>query len=157
RMGKTILQRLYWERPLYEAARIIGYGGVEPFAFWDQAKALKIEVDGNMVPLIGDERPSRTKQEVLMAVYDLTRADKREGSPPRYELTAEARKASFQLLGAPPDHPLHDAIKHGPPNLLSEAEQKRWQDDFQRCNHAEAAQAAPEKRTRKPRGRGVRA
>jgi hypothetical protein len=138
----SLISRLYRERALSEAARIIGYGGVEPFAFWDQAKALKIEVDGKTVPFIGDERPSRTKQEVLMAVYDLTRADRREASPPRYELTAPVRKACFGLLGPPPEHESHDFIKHGPPNILDEAGARRWQDDYRRRKQAEADQPA---------------
>jgi hypothetical protein len=149
----SLISRLYRERALSEAARIIGYGGVEPFAFWDQAKALKIEVDGKAVPFLGDERPSRTKQEVLNAVYDLTRADRREASPPHYELTAEARKACFGLLGAPPEHLFHDAIKHGPPNLLSEAEAERWQERYRREKAQEQDQAEPENKPRR-KGRG---
>jgi hypothetical protein len=150
----SLTMRLYRERALSEAARIIGYGGVEPFAFWDQAKALKIEVDGKMVPFIGDQRPSRTKHEVLMAVYDLTRADRREQSEPRYELTAEARKACFQLLGAPPEHEFHDAIKHGPPNLLSEAETRRWQEQYQREKAQEQSEVEPEAKKPRRKGRG---
>ena len=34
--------RLYRERALYEATRIVGYAGVEPPAFWEQAKRLDI-------------------------------------------------------------------------------------------------------------------
>jgi hypothetical protein len=144
----SLTMRLYRERALYEAARIIGYAGVEPFAFWDKAKEL------GLTEKIG-------KQKLLMAVYDLTRADRREASPPRYELTAPARKACFQLLGPPPEHELYDAIKHGPPNLLTDTEARRWQEDYRRRQQAEADQPAkgeevvePGKRPkRKSRGR----
>jgi hypothetical protein len=148
--SNSIAMRLYFERPLYEAARIIGYAGIEPFAFWDRAKEL------GLVEEIG-------KQKLLNAVYDLTRADRRETSPPRYELTAPARKACFQLLGAPPEHEMHDFIKHGPPNVIGEENARRWQEQYRKRQQAEAdqtaegeAQAEPEKRTRKPRGRGGR-
>jgi hypothetical protein len=48
----------------------------------------------------------------MQAVYDPTKADCREQSPPRYEFTAEARKACFGLLGLPPEPELHDFIRY---------------------------------------------
>ena len=39
----SITMRLYRERALYEPVRIIGYGGVEPFAFWDRVKELGLD------------------------------------------------------------------------------------------------------------------
>jgi len=139
----SITMRLYRERALYETVRIIGYGGIEPFAFWDRVKELGLDKEID-------------KQKLLNAVYDVTRADKREASPPRYELTAEARKACFQLLGPPPEHEFHDAIKHGPPNLLSEAEARRWQEQFRRQKAEGQAQAEPEADSgaKKPKRRG---
>jgi len=100
--------------------RLIGYSGLDMTAFWERAKELQIEVDGKPVPFLGDQRPSYTNHEVLMAVYDLTRMDKREGNPPRYELNAEARQAVSQLLGPAPEHPLADFIRHGPVDIMGE-------------------------------------
>ena len=59
--------RLYTDEALYEAARIIGYAGITPFAFWDAAKPLWERIG---------------KQRVQTAVYDLTRADRREQAIP---------------------------------------------------------------------------
>jgi hypothetical protein len=137
--------RLYRERALYESVRIIGYGGIEPFAFWNKVKELGLDKEID-------------KQKLLNAVYDVTRADKREASPPRYELTAEVRKGSFQLLGPPPEHEFHDAIKQGPPYLLSDTEARRWQDQFREQKAKEQTQnepeAEPETKRPKRRGRG---
>jgi hypothetical protein len=96
--------RLYTEPALYEAARIIGYGGTELTAFWTAAKKFDVPQD-----------------ELLNALYDLTRADKREENPPRYELTAPTRAACFQLLGPSPEHPYSGRLVKGPP-LGSEEE-----------------------------------
>jgi len=71
------------------AARIIGYAGCTPFAFWDAAKLL----------------PTYDKRKFEDAMCDLTSYHKRNGSDPRYELTAEARKAVRALLGPPPEDP----------------------------------------------------
>ena len=75
------------------AARIIGYAGCTPFAFWDAAKLL----------------PHYDQRKFNDAMLDLTRYHKREGSDPRYELTAEARKAVRALLGPPPEDPSYAA------------------------------------------------
>jgi hypothetical protein len=83
-------QRLYQGEVSYETARIIGYDGVAPFDFWDAAKPLA-EKHG--------------KGRVESAVFRLTRYDRREASPPRYELTNSARTCCFQLLGPAPEHP----------------------------------------------------
>jgi hypothetical protein len=56
-----LLRRLYFNNAYTQVARIIGYGGCEPMAFWDQVKKL-----GNH------------QSKLLSATYDLTRADRRE-------------------------------------------------------------------------------
>jgi hypothetical protein len=94
--------RLYFRRPLYEAARVIGYEGIEPFAFWDAARIGGIIKDLAKQSGITEEK---AKHELLMAVYDLTRPDRREASPPRYELWEDVKKHCRQLLGEPPGHP----------------------------------------------------
>ena len=71
------------------AARIIGYAGCTPFAFWDAAKLL----------------PNYDQRRFDAAMRDLTRYDKREGSNPRYEFNAEAHKAVRALLGPTPEDP----------------------------------------------------
>ena len=139
-MHGPLIRRLYWERPLYEAARIIGYGGIEQPAFWEKVKELGLDRDLD-------------QHRLLMAVYDLTRADQREATPSRYELTEEARKACFQLLGPPPEHELYDAIKHGPPNLLSDAEARRWQEKYRQEKAQEQAEPEAKKPRRKGRGK----
>jgi hypothetical protein len=100
--------RLYAEAALYDAARIIGYGGIEMAHFWAQAKKLELP-----------------QEQLPAAVHDLTRTDRREEDPPRYQLTAPARKACFQLLGPPPEHPWHRRLVKGPP-LGSEEELRQW-------------------------------
>jgi hypothetical protein len=42
-MKQPLIRRLYWERPLWEAARIIGYGGCGDTEFWDQVKATGLD------------------------------------------------------------------------------------------------------------------
>ncbi len=63
-----LLHRLYFDRAFTETARIIGYEGVELPAFWAATKKLGIPLE-----------------KLLTAVYELTRGDQREGTPPRYE------------------------------------------------------------------------
>jgi hypothetical protein len=99
----SLALRLYFQRHLGEAARIIGYAGCDPAAFWGAAKQLDIP-----------------RQKLQDAVYELTRADKREGSPPRDELRADVRKLCFQLLGPAPEHPDHDEIRYAPPLYFRE-------------------------------------
>jgi hypothetical protein len=87
-MSKRLWQKLYFAEVYAETARIIGYAGTEPLAFWEAARGLA---------------DKHGKQKVLNAVYDLTRADRREASPPRYELNGPAREWCWQLLGPPPE------------------------------------------------------
>lgn len=87
---KSLATRIYTDPVYTAAARLIGYGGCSPFEFFDAAKLLPIY----------DERKFRT------AMFDLTRTDRREASPPRYEFNHDARKACWMLLGPPPEHPL---------------------------------------------------
>ncbi len=112
-----LLNRLYFDRAFIEVARIIGYEGVELVAFWEQAKKLGIP-NGKM----------------LNAVYELTRGDKREETPPRYELSGPARDACWQLLGPEPGHQLYEEMRRG-------------------LEEEPAPVAEPSKKARKPRGR----
>jgi hypothetical protein len=107
--NNQLLQRIYVDRAYTEVARLIGYEGVEMSAFWAEAKKLGIP-----------------QAKLLSAVYDLTRSDRREERPPRYELSGPAREACFQLLGPPPEHELHGRMREGPP-LYSEEEERQWQ------------------------------
>jgi hypothetical protein len=130
----SFTMRLYYERPLYEAARLIGYAGCEPSAFWEQAKQLDI-----------------SQEKLLNAVYHLTRADRREAPMPRYELRADVRQKCFQLLGPAPEHPMHDFLRYGPPDIMGEENIRRWQDEFRKRKAAEVDratedQAGPEKK-----------
>jgi hypothetical protein len=81
------LDKLYTNPVYTAAARIIGYHGCSPFEFWDAAKRL----------------PCYDQSRFQTAMLDLTRADRREASPPRYELTGPARDACWMLLGPPPE------------------------------------------------------
>jgi hypothetical protein len=140
--------RLYTEPALYKAARIIGYDGVTMSDFWAQAKKLDVPQD-----------------QILPAVYDLTRGDKREEKPPRYELSAPARQACWQLLGPPPEHPWHGRLVKGPP-LGSEEEVRQWRARLEeerkakeQPQEAEAEEPQPEEGEAEPakkagRGRG---
>jgi hypothetical protein len=87
-MAKPLWEKLYFDEVYAEAARIIGYAGIDSFAFWDAARGLA---------------DKHGQQKVMNAVYDLTRADRREASPPRYELNGPAREWCWQLLGPPPE------------------------------------------------------
>jgi hypothetical protein len=90
---KQLLQRLYFDRTYTETACLIGYQGIDMSAFWEQAKAFGIP-----------------QGKLLTAVYDLTRGDRREEKPARYDLTAPARDACWMLLGPPPGHPLREEL-----------------------------------------------
>jgi hypothetical protein len=135
--------RLYIEPALYEAARIIGYGGVTMSDFWAQAKKLDVPQD-----------------QILPGVYDLTRADKREEKPPRYELSAPARAACWQLLGAPTEHGWHGRLRYGPP-LGSDEEVLQWRARVEKQRKAaedqaekppQQGEAKPAKKPRQSRG-----
>ena len=139
-MAKTrqLWERLYFDAAYTETARLIGYAGIDQSAFWQAAQALS-EKHG--------------KSLMMAAVYDLTRYDKREATPSRYELTAEARKWCWGILGPPPDHPDHDFIKHGPVLAFRE-DIAKWKAEFAAKKAAEEkppepVQAPKKKRTRK--------
>ncbi|MCI0457977.1 MAG: hypothetical protein L0Z62_13515 [Gemmataceae bacterium] len=89
-----LLYRLYFDRAHTETARIIGYGGCGPFEFWAKAKTLPCSIEGKF----------RT------AMYDLTRTDRREASPPRCELRDDVKRLCWHLLGPPPGHPLREEM-----------------------------------------------
>ena len=114
--------RLYSEPALFESARIIGYNGVGMAEFWKKAKKLNLP-----------------QHNALMAVYDLTRADRRAEEPAMYELHADARRLCFGLLGPPPEHPLCDFILHGPGGLVGD-EIGRWQEEYRRRKAEEVAE-----------------
>src|SRR4051794_41096580 len=87
RKEMSLLEKLYFREEYWQAARIIGYGGCSPFEFWDAAKLL----------------PNYHQGKFQTAMYDLTRADKREASPPCYEFPAPVRGYVWMLLGPPPE------------------------------------------------------
>jgi hypothetical protein len=128
--SKQLLHRLYFDRPFIEAARTIGYEGRGPLDFWDQAQKLGIP-----------------QQQLLDAIYELTRIDRRGASPPRYELREDVKHFCWQLLGPPPEK--QDAFWRHPDGTPMERQKKKWADE------SEEAQAEPEKKARKPRGRGM--
>ena len=89
-MKKELWRLIYMGDGVHlHAARIIGYAGCTPFAFYDAAKLL----------------PIYDQRKFQIAMEDLTSYHKRTGSDPRYELNAEARKAVKALLGPPPESP----------------------------------------------------
>ena len=63
---RPFLMRLYFEPAFFESARIIGYDGLDIADFWKAAKKLNLP-----------------QHDILMAVYDLTKADKRGRGPSR--------------------------------------------------------------------------
>ena len=69
--------RLYAEPALYESARIIDYDCIPMTEFWKKVKKLDLP-----------------QHDVLMAVYDLTRAARRAEEPARYELNGAVRGGS---------------------------------------------------------------
>ena len=90
-MKKELWRLIYMsaDRVHLHAARIIGYAGCSPFAYYDAAKLL----------------PNYDQRKYEAALCDLTSHHKRNGPDPRYEFTAEARKAVRALLGPPPESP----------------------------------------------------
>jgi hypothetical protein len=133
---EPLYYRLYFRPAYHEAARIIGYAGCSPFEFWDAAKKLGIP-----------------QEQLQDAVYDLTRTDRREASPPRYEFTTPARALMFQLLGPPPEHPLHGRMGKGPP-LDSEEEQRQWRERLEAKKRAEQQGEAQTEAGKKSRRQG---
>ena len=81
------------DRVHLHAARIIGYAGCSPTAYYDAAKLL----------------PNYEQRKYEAALCDLTSYHKRSGSDPRYEFTAETRKAVRALLGPPPESPEYES------------------------------------------------
>lgn len=122
---EDFINQLYFKPQYVEAIRILGYEGAEPFTFWDAAKKTGVDV-GKM----------RT------ALFDITRADRREASPPRYELTEDVKKLAFGLLGFPPGHPDYDPER-----------QKKHIEELMGEEEGEA-QEKPKKPARKKGGRG---
>lgn len=89
--------RLYREEPLYELARLVGYQGL-PMP----------EAQEKIKPLIG----KHGKQTMADAAERIVRIDP-STNPPTARLTDEARKACWQLLGPPPEHPEYERF-HSP-------------------------------------------
>src|SRR5689334_6002413 len=83
----SLLDKLYFREEYWQVTRIIGYAGCTPSDFWDAAKKL----------------PRFAQHKFESALYELTRWDKREASPPRYELRDDVRRFCWQLLGPPPE------------------------------------------------------
>ena len=94
-MKKELWQLIYMsaDRVHLHAARLIGYAGCTPFAFWDASKLL----------------PNYDQRKFDEAMRDLTRGNLRESSDPRYEFNAEACKAVRVLLGPTPEDPEYAA------------------------------------------------
>ena len=93
-MKKELWRSIYTEsdRVYLHAARIIGYAGCSPTAFWDAAKLL----------------PNYDKRKYEAAMEDLTSWNSRQPPSLRYELNATARKCVRALLGLPPGAPDFD-------------------------------------------------
>jgi hypothetical protein len=86
---KPLWQKVFLagDRIYLHAGRIIGHLGCSPFAFYDAAK----------------QPPDYVQYRYENAVRDLTVYALREGSNPRYELTAAAKKVLRIILGPAPD------------------------------------------------------
>jgi hypothetical protein len=130
-----LYEKLYFQPVYPEVVRLIGYAGITPFAFWDAAK------EKRLVEQYG-------KEKVMFAVCELTQYDLREQSDPRYELNAEARKWCVQLLGQPPEHPLHEFLKQGPPHLMGE-DALKWESDYRAQLEPSKEEKPKRKRTKK--------
>jgi len=78
-----------WDLTFFNAGKIIGHLGCNPFDFFDAAKRL----------------PDYNQYRYENAVRDLTVYARRETSPPRYELTDHARKVLRIIIGPAPDDP----------------------------------------------------
>lgn len=87
-MKDALHNRLYFQPAMFETARIIGYRGIASSRFWEKANTLGISTE-----------------KIQAAVDELTKSELQQRSDPRYELTAEARKLCWQLLGPEPGHP----------------------------------------------------
>jgi hypothetical protein len=116
-----LMLRLAFQPVYYESARIIGYSGCLMSDFWERADKLGIP-----------------KDKLLTAVYDLTRYDKREQKPPRYELNDQSRRLCWGVLGAPPEHPLY---------AEREEQRRLFREESERTQHGTASRAASKKLT----------
>jgi hypothetical protein len=83
---QPLVVRLYFQPPLYELARLIGYNGLPAPVAKEKLRALS-------------ERYGRAVMEA--AVGELVEID-HGTEPPTARLTEAARKACWQLLGPPP-------------------------------------------------------
>jgi hypothetical protein len=79
--------RLYFQPPLYELARMIGYGGLPAPVAKEKIRPLS-------------EKYGREAMEA--AVGEIVQID-HSTDPPTARLTETARKACWQLLGPPPE------------------------------------------------------
>jgi hypothetical protein len=88
---KPLWERVYLanDRIYLHAGKIIGHLGIDPFGFYDAAKKLA----------------DYDKLRYENAVRDLTVYARREASPPRYELHAQAKKVLKIIIGPAPDDP----------------------------------------------------
>ena len=77
------------DRVYLHAARIVGYGGCSPIAYFDAAKKL----------------PNYDKRKFERAMEELTSWKARQPPTLRLELTAQARKIVRPILGPPPEDP----------------------------------------------------
>ena len=113
------------------AARIIGYAGCSPFEFWDAAKLL----------------PHYDQRKYQHAMEDLTIFSKREGTPPRYEFNAEARKAVRALLGPTPEDPGYADYWSG--QVHQPGMKDPWVPEVNNVPSASPSEPKPKKKTRK--------
>src|SRR4051812_4844960 len=79
--------RLYFQPPLYELARLIGYAGLPVPEAQERVKAFAEKYG---------------KETMAKAAEEIVRIDE-STSPPTARLKDEARKACHQLLGPPPE------------------------------------------------------
>jgi hypothetical protein len=93
---QPLVVRLYFHPPLFELARVIGYGGLPAPVAKEKIRPLA-------------EKYGRAVMEA--AVGELVQID-HSSDPPTARLTEAARKACWQLLGPPPEIEL-DARKTG--------------------------------------------
>ncbi len=80
--------RLYFEEPLYELVRVVGYGGIRSDELDEKLKELIARHGGDVV---------------ASAFHELT-----QESPAAADVTVlkpHVRKLAWQLLGPPPEHP----------------------------------------------------
>jgi hypothetical protein len=137
-MTKQLMLRIGFQPAYYEAARIIGYSGCLMSDFWEKAKQLDIPQD-----------------KLLPAVYDLTRADKREQHPPRYELNEPARKLCWQVLGPPPEHSLYAEMEEQRKRFREERESVTTEDQGEgQAERVEEETPKPKPRKRRSGGKG---